>query len=134
MLAGFITIYTSSTAALIDVQHPFPLIYSSNAITAYFAVCAGMVTFLYVRAATEEDVKSLPKMNIMIRLSFVLLLGFGLIFAGLQPEVANVHPIDLLIFKSRIRHNDFISQARVSNGLKEAVEEYRRRYNQHPPP
>ncbi|KAL1884672.1 hypothetical protein Plec18167_002264 [Paecilomyces lecythidis] len=45
-----------------------------------------------------------------------------------------LHPIDLLIFDGRNHHDKFLSQAKVSKNLKEAVIEYRHRYKQYPPP
>ena len=94
-----------------------------------------MVLFVYARAATEESAaKPVHRYNSIIRLSFILLLAFGVIFGAVQPRLARVHPIDLLIFRGRVQHNDYMNQARTSNSLEEAVTEYKKRYNFPPPP
>lgn len=134
MQAGFVIIYFSLAATLLDGQQPFPLIHSPNAVVAYLGIFATGALFFYARAVSEEEAKFLPKFNIVIRLSLLPLLGVGLIFSLLQPDVANLHPIDLLIFKGRAHHSTWLSQAKASQNLEEAVAEYERRYNQYPPP
>lgn len=134
-MAGFVALYVRATETLNDGQHPFPVIQPSNAVLAYVALCSGMVLFVYARASTDESAaKPVFRYNTLIRLTFILLLLFGVIFGSLQPQLAKVHPIDLLIFRARIQHNDYVSQARTSTTLEEAVNEYQRRYKYPPPP
>lgn len=133
MLAGFVSIYFSWASILFNGQEPFPLIRSSHAVISLSAVAAGGLLFLCSRAASEEP-KFLSGMNIFMRLAFLFLVGVGLILAVNQPSLAHLHPIDLLIYEGRVRHDSWLSQARASTSLKEAVWEYRRRYNQYPPP
>lgn len=134
MLGGFVVIYTFTTLTLLEGSQPFPLIHSFNALSVYLAITVGLILFAYARKATEDEAKVSPKPNIVIRLWFVLLVVFGMVLAVLQPDVANVHPIDLLIFKARVHHNEYLNQATASHSLEEAVLEYQRRYNQRPPP
>ena len=134
IVAGFVSLYSTTTATLSDGQHPFPMIQPSNAVLAYVMLCSGVVLFVYARATNEEETKFLHRYNTIIRLSFVVLLAFGAIFGAVQPRIAKVHPIDLLIFRGRVQHSNYASQARSSESLDEAVQEYKKRYAIAPPP
>lgn len=110
------------------------MIHSSHAVISLSAIAIGGLLFLCARTASEDEPKFLSGMNTFIRLTFLFLFGVGLIYAVNQPSLANLHPIDLLIYEGRIRHDSWSSQAAASKSVKDAVWEYRRRYNQYPPP
>lgn len=134
MLAGFVSIYFTWASALLNGQQPFPLIPSSHAAAALGAIAIGGILFLSARASSDEEPKFLCGVNLFVRLCFLFLTGVGLIFAANQPSLANLHSIDLLIYEGRIHHETWLSQASGSKNLKQAVMEYRKRYNQYPPP
>ncbi|XHF98209.1 hypothetical protein AWENTII_001774 [Aspergillus wentii] len=134
ILAGFILGYFSWASALFNGQEPFPLILSSHALIALTITFIGVMVFLYSRTASEEEPKFLYPFNIFMRSFFLFIFGVGLILAFSQPSLVNTHPIDLLIYDSRNHHGAWLSQASSSTSLAEAVMEYRKKYNQHPPP
>lgn len=110
------------------------MIPASHAFIALVSIVAGGILLLYSRRASEDDPKFLYGTNLFIRSSILCLFGVGLVFVFNQPRLANLHAIDLLIYEGRVRHDAWLSQAAGSQSLKAAVWEYRRRYNQYPPP
>ncbi|KAK2765368.1 hypothetical protein FQN54_008214 [Arachnomyces sp. PD_36] len=52
----------------------------------------------------------------------------------LQHSEAHYHPIDVLIFDGKDKHQQWVAQATGSPNLEHAVIEYQRRYNRQPPP
>lgn len=113
---------------------PFPFISRSHAILTLLASLTGAVLFLFARLVSKEEQKSLFRTNIFLQILFVSLSGIGLVFAVNKHRIAHLHPIDLLIHDGKISHDNFLAQAQGSRTLEEAVSEYRRRYQQHPPP
>lgn len=134
MVAGFIALYLSSISMLFEGRQPFPLIRTSDAISAHIFIFAGAVLFLYAWSASEEEARQLPTFNVIARLLLLLLLGIGVTLAVMQPDATPVHPIDLLLSKGRDQHHSFASQAKTSSSLREAVAEYQKRYQHFPPP
>lgn len=68
---------------------------------------------------------------------FRLLLVFcaGSLILTLMPRnQQQTLPIDILIQNGKEQHQMYLNQAKVSKNLEEAVSEYKRRYNQYPPP
>lgn len=97
-------------------------------------VFVGSCLFLQAVAVSENQSESSPKPSTWPRKILAVLAVFALYLMFSQRNRAMLHPIDLLIFDGRNHHEKFLSQARVSNNLQEAVIEYRHRYKQHPPP
>jgi hypothetical protein len=58
----------------------------------------------------------------------------GFIMALLQTNRPKLLPIDLLIYNGKLQQDKYLRQAKVSHSLDDAIWEYKRRYNQHPPP
>ncbi|OJJ47861.1 hypothetical protein ASPZODRAFT_151296 [Penicilliopsis zonata CBS 506.65] len=134
ILAGFIGIFFPALLTIINNQQPFPFISPTSTALSFVAATLGLFLYLTAREVFEEEPESLLMVNKLIRCSLGLLLFVGLVFAIQHPSVAYLHSIDLLIYEGRLRHDLWLSQARGSTNLEEAVLEYRRRYNQHPPP
>lgn len=69
-----------------------------------------------------------------LRVVFVgsLCLSAGLVF--FQTSSTSSHPIDVLISAKQAQHNTWAQQANKSRTLADAVGEYKRRYQQPPPP
>ena len=72
--------------------------------------------------------------NVALQVVFVFLLTTGLICASTKHHFSHTHPIDILIHKASVIHDQFLEQASASKTLADAVLEYRARYHQHPPP
>ena len=134
IMAGFIAGYFSWASALFNGQEPFPFLPPSHAFVALAATFLGVLLFLCARTVSEDDQKPLYGFNIFMRVLTSVMALIGLVLVFKQPELDNLHPIDLLIYDSRIHHDTWFAQARSSNDLAGAVREYRRRYNHHPPP
>lgn len=133
-MAGFISGYFSWASALFNGQQPYPLILPSHAFISLFAMSLGTMLFFCSRTVSGDEQKPLYGFNIFMRISIIIMTGIGIIFVSKQPAMGSLHPIDLLIYESRIHHDTWLAQARSTEGLVGAVREYRRRYKQHPPP
>ena len=134
IMAGFIAGYFTWASSLFNGQEPFPFLPPSHAFMALAAIFLGAMLFLCVRTASGEEQKSLWGYNVFMRVLISIMAGIGLILVFKQPALGSLHPIDLLIYDNRLHHDAWLSQARGSRNLAGAVQEYRRRYNQHPPP
>lgn len=133
ILAGSISINFMLSSALFNGQEPFPLILASHAFAAFLLTFLGVMLYLCGQTASEEP-QFLYALNIIMRIFFSVMFGIGLILVAHQPSVANVHPIDLLIYQGRQHHDRWKSSANSSKNLAEAVAQYRVKYRQHPPP
>ncbi|KKK12878.1 hypothetical protein ARAM_006505, partial [Aspergillus rambellii] len=134
VLAGFILTYCDWTSAIFNAQEPFPLIFASRAFAALFLSFLGGVTFLYARTVSEDEPPFLCRFNSVIRFLFTLMFGIGLIWVFNQPSEGHVHPIDLLIYEGKQKHDIWRSGAKGSGNLEEAIQVYQSKYNQLPPP
>ncbi|RHZ47897.1 hypothetical protein CDV55_100671 [Aspergillus turcosus] len=134
ILAGFVVGCFLLTGTLFNGQEPFPLIYSSHAFASLLATFLGGVLYLCGRTASNEEPPFLYRANIVMRVLFSALFGIGIILVANQPVLTNLHTIELLIYNSNKHHDAWSSQAKSSKSLADAVANYRKRYNQHPPP
>ncbi|KAJ5084866.1 hypothetical protein NUU61_009445 [Penicillium alfredii] len=135
LIGGFMFIYFSSVSIFVVGQMPFPFISLARSVAPFIFTFTGVVIFLQGRPVSEEHTKPLFfRTHVLLQVFFAFLALVGLIFAGSKHRLAHVHPIELLIHDGRIHHNKFVEQASVSKNISAAVVEYRRRYNQHPPP
>ncbi|KAL4758869.1 putative capsular associated protein [Aspergillus foveolatus] len=134
VLAGFIASYFNLMSTLFEGQEPFPLIPASHAFAALFLLCLGGLLFLLSRIASEEEPQFLHRLNLILRLTIAVMFGTGLIWVLGQSRLGHTHPIDLLIHEAAKSHDIWLKSAKESSNLAEAVQQYRIRYNQHPPP
>jgi hypothetical protein len=134
IIGGFLIIYFSSLSALTVGRDPFPFISLTHAVLPFVTSLTGAILFLLARLVHDEEAKPLYRINIVIQALFILLSAIGLGFAANKHRFAHMHPIDFLIHDGRIQHDNFMAQASSSKTLADAVLEYRRRYEQHPPP
>ncbi|KAL4739157.1 hypothetical protein BDV11DRAFT_215436 [Aspergillus similis] len=134
VLAGFIASYFNLMSTLIEGQEPFPLIPASHAFAALSLSCLGGFLFLLSRTASEEEPQFLHRLNLILRLTIAVMFGTGLIWVLGQSRLGHTHPIDLLIHEAARSHDMWLKTAKESSNLAEAVQQYRMRYNQHPPP
>lgn len=126
--------YFSATPILLFEQMPFPYISLLHAVLPIIASTAGAVLFLLARVVRQEESKPLYRANIALQLLFVLLCAVSIAFASSKHHLAHTHPIDILIHKGGVHFDRFLAQAGASKTLEAAVSEYRKRYNQLPPP
>ncbi|KAL5366654.1 hypothetical protein BJX96DRAFT_40656 [Aspergillus floccosus] len=134
IFGGFLSVYFTWSSELFNGQEPYPLIRASQAFFSLLSAFAGMMIFLFGRTASEDEPQFLYGFNLFLRLLFTFMFGVGLILVTHQPSDVNLHPIDLLIYEGRQHHQKWASEAKGSRNLAEAVQQYRTRYNQHPPP
>ena len=64
----------------------------------------------------------------------VLLFIFQIVVLYTSADMVLVHPIDRLIAQAAKNHDTWLTQAKKSKTLGQAVQEYRHRYDRHPPP
>ncbi|RDW70849.1 putative capsular associated protein [Aspergillus mulundensis] len=63
-----------------------------------------------------------------------MMFGTGLFWVLGQSSLGHTHPIELLIHEAAKSHDMWLKAAKESSTLAEAVQQYRSRYNQNPPP
>ncbi|KAJ5893312.1 hypothetical protein N7495_005003 [Penicillium taxi] len=134
IMGSFVLIYFPSMAILISQPMSFPYISISRAAITLALPSLGSCIFLFSRIVSGEESKSLYRTNIILQILLVILCGVGLVFASSKLHLIYEHPIDVLTHEARAHYDQFIAQAASSDNLGHALMEYRRRYNQHPPP
>jgi hypothetical protein len=113
----------------------FPYVSISGAIVTLGALCAGFSLYLVVRAASDKEMMMMPPTTTaQILKAIFALAGLGLILVCIQSNKMGIQPIDLLIYEGKFQHKQWLDKARSSTNLVEAVENYKARYHQHPPP
>ncbi|KGO39712.1 Lipopolysaccharide-modifying protein [Penicillium expansum] len=132
IIAGFMIVYFSSSSILTE-QQTFPYISLTHVVLSLAASLTGALLFLLARVVHGEEPK-LYRTNVAIQILFAVLCGISLVFAVSKHRLADIHPIEILINNGEIKHHNYLAQASRSKTLGDAVTEYRRRYNQHPPP
>lgn len=134
ILGGFVFVFFPAMSTLLFEQMPFPYISQLHAAVPIIASATGAILLLLSRILSEEESKPLYRTNIVLQILFLLLGGVGLAFAMTKHHFSHTHPIDLLIHKATINYDNYLLQAGASKNLAQAVQEYRKRYRQHPPP
>ncbi|OQE42314.1 hypothetical protein PENCOP_c004G09004 [Penicillium coprophilum] len=133
IIGGFMIMYFSYLSDLTGGQSPFPFVSLTHAVLPLAASLTGALLFLLARVAHNEEPK-LYRTNIAIQILFAVLCGISLIFVVSKHRLDEIHPIEFLINDGKLQHENYLAQASRSRTLGDAVNEYRRRYNQHPPP
>lgn len=134
ILTGFVFIFFPSLSAIVSEQMPYPFISSTIAAFPFVACSAGALLYLQGRIFSEDEWKTLRRSNIVLQVLMTILCVVAVGFACSKHHFAHTHPIDLLIHKGSMQMDKFLAQAQTSKTLGDAVAEYRKRYNQHPPP
>ncbi|KAL2002625.1 hypothetical protein VTN02DRAFT_6387 [Thermoascus thermophilus] len=133
-LTALVLICLSLLSTLWNGRQPFPLTPSCPAVVPLLLISAGAALFLHAGTVSEEEPKASSRQRTWFRKVFFLMCGLGFYLAVQQHPRVMLHPIDLLISNGRGQHDAWLTQANSSSNLEEAMLEYRRRYNQHPPP
>ncbi|KAL4916996.1 hypothetical protein BDW62DRAFT_184790 [Aspergillus aurantiobrunneus] len=134
VMGGFIMNYFDLVSTVANGQEPFPLIPASHAFTALCLTCIGGLVFLLSRTASDDEPLFLHRFNRILRFVFVIMFGIGLFWVFGQSSVGHTHPIELLIHEAGKSHDTWLKAAKTSKSLGEAVQQYRTKYNQYPPP
>lgn len=92
--------------------------------------------YLYFRPALtpDQDATKLLSPTRWLRLFFILSFASSLVLIFMQRRSTVYHPINTLMSDAKRDHSQWIGQAKQSTNLEEATKEYRKRYNQAPPP
>ncbi|KAL2823168.1 hypothetical protein BDW59DRAFT_149030 [Aspergillus cavernicola] len=134
VLVGFLANYFDWLSIILNGQEPFPLIPASHAFAALVFGFAGGLMFLLSRTASLDEPQFLYRFNLVLRFVFIAMFGIGLFWVFSQPSVGYLHPIELLIHEAGKSHDTWLTMAKTSNNLAEAVQQYQRKYKQYPPP
>ncbi|KAL4784171.1 hypothetical protein BJX76DRAFT_231067 [Aspergillus varians] len=134
ILAGFVANYFDLISTVFNGHELFPLILAHQAFTALSFTCVGGFIFLLSRKASDDEPLFLHHPNIGLRFILVIMFGTGLFWVLGQSSVGHTHPIDLLIHDAGKSHEMWLKTAKGSSNLVEAVQQYRTKYNQYPPP
>lgn len=112
----------------------FPTVSIAKALFSILLLHVAGHWFIRTSLAGESDRSRIWSVKGGLRLILYLMLAVSLGIVIAQRQEAPYHPIDSLMAEARGKHERWASGAAHSNNLAEAVDEYRRRYNQHPPP
>lgn len=126
--------YLCFIAALWAGTSIFPYLSIPWAILTLLVLCAGLSLYLVARAASDEDIMMAPWTTSQVLKAIFALTGFALIMVAVQTNKMGIQPIDLLIYEGKFQHSQWLERARSSTNLQEAVENYKNRYHQYPPP
>lgn len=127
-------IFFSTSSVIFPQQMPYPYISMGTATLPLFTSSAGALLYLLGRIISEDESKTLYRTSFVLQGLIVFFCVTALVFAGSKHQYAHTHPIDILISKGSMEMDKFLAQANTSSTLSDAVAEYQKRYNQHPPP
>lgn len=139
-LSLFVCTYVLGTAFTWTNGHPFPPFAKGTAFFSIIVCFTGAWLFLHVYSASEgprspNSAKRLHgKVPSWVYALLVVLITFRVTpFFSMSNDVT-YHPIDMLMYNAKSQHEEWLKRASASSTLAQATEEYRRRYNRHPPP
>lgn len=118
--------------------NPFPPKFESFDFLLCCCIFSGFILLLFTQ--TIEQSHSNRGRALFARMpgwfSGLMLILFGLRCIGwlAHKSNANFHPVDLLIFEAKVRHEKYAAQASSSLDLPAAIKEYQSRYKRQPPP
>jgi hypothetical protein len=121
-------------STLWETRNPFPPLSVPGAVFSVGTILTGAALYLKTRTASEVEGRMLSRSCSWLRRILFICFGTAVILLLLQHSMAHYHPIDLLIFDAKEKHQLWVAQATGSPNLEHAVQEYQRRYRRHPPP
>ncbi len=133
------TLLSGGSSALSN-GHPFPPTVIGSAILSVCLLFVGVSMYLYIQRVSEDHNSSHSSKRIFTKIPssvsavFVVLFTFHALLYLSKSNAVSYHPIDLLIYEATSQHTNWVKQASSSKTLRQATEEYRRRYKRHPPP
>ncbi|KAK3719020.1 hypothetical protein LTR37_004583 [Vermiconidia calcicola] len=138
-ITTFVSICTLTTNYASNNLLAFP---PSHSGLAFFAICIAMLgftTYLHFETLEHKTFGNHPalftkKVSSWLYLALLILFLTRAAFWASQSTSVNYHPIDLLMYDAQFAHEVYIKQASSSTNLAEAVQNYKERYNRHPPP
>ena len=132
-LAGVFVLLSALLAALrrILLVGTWENIWRFETNLALFLVCVGFITFVYT-----SGVRSVLLIHrVLLVILFLALIITAPVFSLFKESVMNGHPLEKLIYDSRVEADRWLVHAAVSGSLKVAVAEYQERnHGRDPPP
>lgn len=133
-LVTFIFVYVWMVSTLWVTRNPFPPLQTSHATFSIIAMFTGAALYLKTRTTSAVEGRKFSRSCILLRSVLLICFGGAAVLLFLQHSDAYYHPIDLLIFDAKKKHQSWVAQASGSPNLRHAIWEYQRRYNRQPPP
>lgn len=140
LLSVFVHTFVSGASAGLANSHAFPPTARGSAIFSVSLLFLGATTFWYIRTGPEglrspsTARRIRRKMPLALSTLLALLFTFHILIYISGSNVVDYHPIDKLIYDAKKQHKTWLKQASRSRTLNQATDEYRRRYDRHPPP
>lgn len=139
IITTFVSICTLTTGYAWNNPLAFP---PSHSGPGFFATCIAMLgfaTYLHLETLEHKTFGNHPalftkKVSSWLYLTLLILFFIRAALWASQSNSVNYHPIDLLMYDAQFAHEAYIKQASSSTNLAEAVQNYKERYNRHPPP
>lgn len=135
VLTTFTSLMTAATVLAWTNGHPFPPHSTGLAFLGVSLAVFGLMAYFHLESQSDEKGVSLFRKVPSAFYLAMLLLFF--LWTGLWASTrvaVNYHPIDMLVFEAQRYHQQYLNQTSLSTGLAEAVNHYKERYGQNPPP
>lgn len=133
-LVTFTFVYVWVVTTLLVTRNPFPPLSTSHATFSIIAIFTGASLYLKTRTASVVEGRMFSRTCSLLRIVLLFCFGSAVTLLFLQHSKAYYHPIDLLIFDAKEKHQSYVAQATGSPNLQHAIWEYQRRYDRQPPP
>lgn len=133
-MVAFIFVHIPELSTLWLNRHPFPPMSLTTTTLSTLLLYTGIVSYMRIRRSSESESRSSFRAKSWLYTLLVLCFGLAMILSISRRNEVSYHPIDLLIFNAKSEHEKWLGQATMSRSLEAAVEQYKKRYNQHPPP
>lgn len=130
----FIFVYVWMMSTLWVTRNPFPSLSTFHASFSVVTIFIGAALYLKTRTASVAEGRLFSRPCVWLRCVLFIWFCAAVTSLFLQHSKAFYHPIDLLIFNAKEKHQLWVAQAAGSPNLQHAVWEYQRRYRRHPPP
>ncbi|GAB7356714.1 hypothetical protein MBLNU459_g7419t1 [Dothideomycetes sp. NU459] len=117
---------------------PFPPAPEGSALIFFCCAILGFMVILLTHAMPDQhrqhQTTPLSGLPILLYGSLLILFIFRCSLWIAHHSTVKYHPIDMLIYDAKAKHDAYLSRASLSRNLPAAVEVYKERYQRHPPP
>ena len=139
MLVSFVSTYIIGFSSSWTSRRPFPPSFRGSTVLSVVVLFLGALFYLQLGGAADRSNfrtsrRLLDRSPSLMYALLVALFVSQIIIEVSQKDEVDFHPIDILIGKADLQHDRWLKQASASRTLGQATDEYRRRYDRHPPP
>lgn len=138
VLVLFASAFTSLFSTTWNHSHPFPPL-PRGMVFALTGMIFALVIYAHPESPTDEGSRASSRPRPISRywgfyptLTVLYFIQLMLVYNG--DDEVRYHPIDMLMYNAKERHDDWLKWASSSTSVETAAANYTARYNRHPPP